>query len=268
MRFGRVSGSAGENGWKWEISSSDSLWLWLNVSGDGLLWGPRDRFFLRPGMHAITGGNAAGAWSCVRHAGFHRLEVIRLSRQWLDARLGNHNSRHGISDWLAADETVAFCGLMGVWEKDLCGALEAAFSHGGGSKLLAEARLLEWAAHRLMRAEPTEKSATGREPVKRALALLRSQLDQPLDLTALAREIGISPHHLSRQVSHDTGLTLLRHLRRMRVEHACEALATGKMNVTEVSLETGYQSLSHFAKAFRQETGASPSEWLAQRRAG
>ena len=28
------------------------------------------------------------------------------------------------------------------------------------------------------------------------------------------------------------------------------------------ALEVGYQSLSHFAIAFREETGRSPSEWL------
>ena len=32
------------------------------------------------------------------------------------------------------------------------------------------------------------------------------------------------------------------------------------------SLEVGYQSLSHFAKAFREETGESPSKWLGRQR--
>jgi AraC-like DNA-binding protein len=37
----------------------------------------------------------------------------------------------------------------------------------------------------------------------------------------------------------------------------------GSCLVTEVALNVGYQSLSHFAKAFREETGRTPSEWLA-----
>jgi AraC-like DNA-binding protein len=40
------------------------------------------------------------------------------------------------------------------------------------------------------------------------------------------------------------------------------------MNVTEASLEVGYQSLSHFSKAFREETGLCPSDWIAARKAG
>jgi AraC family transcriptional regulator len=105
-----------------------------------------------------------------------------------------------------------------------------------------------------------------RDPVKRAIQLLRERLDQPLDLGLIAKEVGVAPHHLSRRVSSETGITLQRHLRRLRIERACEALDSGKMNVTEVALEVGYQSLSHFAKAFRDETGEPPGKWLARKR--
>jgi transcriptional regulator GlxA family with amidase domain len=95
-----------------------------------------------------------------------------------------------------------------------------------------------------------------------AIHLLRERLDQSLDLGAIAKEVGVAPHQLSRRVSTETGSTLQRHLRRLRIERACEALHTGRMNITEVALEVGYQSPSHFAKAFREETGDSPSHWL------
>ncbi|MCB1133081.1 MAG: helix-turn-helix transcriptional regulator, partial [Verrucomicrobiae bacterium] len=102
-------------------------------------------------------------------------------------------------------------------------------------------------------------------PVKHVLQLLRGRLDQPLDLSALAREVGVSPHHLSRLVRAESGATLQHHLRRLRVEHACGLLDSGRANVTEAAYSCGYQSLSHFAKAFREETGRTPREWLAER---
>ena len=163
---------------------------------------------------------------------------------------------------------------MGVWERELCDALARAAEEAGPSRLLAEARVLEWAAVRLFRAKPGGTDSPGgfcntlrdRNPVKRAIHLLRERLDQALDLTAIAKEVGVAPHHLSRRVSAETGSTLQRHLRRLRIERACEALDSGKMNVTEVALEVGYQSLSHFAKAFREETGGPPGRWLARQR--
>ncbi len=275
LRCGRVTGRITSGGWRWNISSGGSIWLWLNREGSGLVWGEKDRFLLKPGMYAMTGGGTAGDWSCLRYPGLHTLEVVVISREWLRDRLGKTPEwlHPELANWLRDGGSIAFCGLMGVWERDLCEALALAARETGPSRLLAEARVLEWAAIRLFRSKQADGGGGGfcatlrdRDPVKRAIHLLREQLDQALDLTALAKQVGVAPHHLSRRVSSETGSTLQRHLRRLRVERACEALDSGKMNVTEVALEVGYQSLSHFAKAFREETGESPSKWLGRER--
>lgn len=273
LRCGRLIGRISSGGWRWKVSSGGAIWLWLNLEGSGLVWGENDRFILKPGMYAMTGGGTAGDWSCVRYPGMHRLEVVVISREWLRDRLGkNPDWLHPeLAKWLRDGCSIAFCGLMGVWERDLCEALAQAARNIGPSRLLAEARVLEWAAVRLFRTKLGESSgfcATLRncDPVKRAIYLLHGRLDQALDLSAIAREVGVAPHSLSRRVSAETGRTLQQHLRLLRVERACEALDSGKMNVTEVALEVGYQSLSHFAKAFREETGSSPSKWLARKR--
>lgn len=265
---GCLSGRSERAGWQWPVRSRREVWLWLNVEGEGLLWGRSDRFPLKPGMFALTGGDEAGEWACVRQAGGHRLEVVRMGSDWLRERLGGLGAdlHSGLAGWLQEGRRVAFCGLMGVWEKDLCAALARAGGGEAPARLLAEARVLDWAAHRLFRnpAGGMERPVHG--PVKHALQLLRGRLDQALDLAALAREVGVSPHHLSRIVRAESGSTLQQHLRRLRIEHACELLDTGRTNVTEAAYSCGYQSLSHFAKAFREETGKTPRQWLAERR--
>jgi len=95
-----------------------------------------------------------------------------------------------------------------------------------------------------------------------ALSLLQARLTEPLDLHDLAGDVGCAPHYLSRLVKQDTGKTLSLHLRAFRIERAAELLAGNQYNVTEVALEVGYQSLSHFSKAFAQEKGMTPSEFL------
>lgn len=267
LRIGQIKGEITTSGWQWKVGSTASVWLWLNREGTGLIWGKNDRFFLKPGMFAMTGGDPAGEWTCMRHPGHHELEIVTIPREWLLRRLGSEFSqiRQGLAEWLRNGGQVAFCGLMGLWERDLCEALAIVGREPGPARLLAEARVLEWSAARLFRSTSTDISPAPREhdAVKRAIQLLRERLDQNLDLAAIAREVGVSPHHLSRKVSTETGLTLQRHLRRLRIERACETLDSKRMNVTEVALEVGYQSLSHFAKAFREETGRTPSDWLA-----
>jgi AraC-like DNA-binding protein len=268
LRYGRVQGSVLSN-WRWAVSSEESVWLWLNREGDGLIWGERDRFPMKPGMYAMTGGDGAGTWSCIRQRGRHSLELVVISRDWLHRRLGSDSEElhPGLAKWMKSGGPVGFCGLMGVWERGLCDALERAGQSAGPGQMLAEARVLEWSAARLFRSASrrtmVDLHIEPGSPIARAIQFLESHLDQALDLGALAKAVGASPHHLSRKVSAETGLTLQRHLRRLRIEKACEELDSKRMNVTEVALEVGYQSLSHFAKAFREETGRTPRQWLA-----
>jgi AraC-like DNA-binding protein len=55
------------------------------------------------------------------------------------------------------------------------------------------------------------------------------------------------------------GITWREAQRRIRVIRAVELLAATGMTVTEVSLETGYRSLSAFNSAFRYLMGVPPS---------
>ncbi len=276
LQTGRLVGSVAASGWKWRIRSAESVWLWLNVEGEGLIWGRSERFLLKPGMFAMIGGGAEDLWTCIRHPGDHRLDWVEIPRGWLRQRVGDEAAdlRGGLAEWLRAGGPVAFCGLMGVWERDLCAALARATASPGPARFLAEAKVLEWAAARFFEKTSTQGCAASiapaahADPVKRAVHLLRERLDQPLDLARIAKDVGVSPHHLSRRVGSETGRTLQQHLRRLRISHACDALASGRMNVTEASLEVGYQSLSHFSKAFREETGLCPSDWIAARKAG
>ncbi|MEX2579833.1 MAG: AraC family transcriptional regulator [Verrucomicrobiales bacterium] len=99
--------------------------------------------------------------------------------------------------------------------------------------------------------------------VGKVKAILKSRLDEAIDLQRLAGEVGCSPFYLSRTFSATTGMTISQFIRKLRVEAAAELLLSGKFNVSEVALEVGYQSLSHFSKAFQQVKGCLPSKYDA-----
>ena len=97
-----------------------------------------------------------------------------------------------------------------------------------------------------------------RDRVDAVRARLRRDLTQVPTLEVLAREVSCSPFYLSRTFSKETGQTIPQFVRQLRMERAAELLKTGRYNVTEVALEVGYQSLSHFSQAFHQTFGCCP----------
>lgn len=257
---------------QWQARVSGEVWVWMNLEGEGVIWGGEDRMFLRPGMYAIFGEDEAERWRWTRLPGKHRAEVVILSRPWLSRRIGGNGveSLHpDFASWLTRGGRLSFAGLMTGPERDLAEGLAGLDPEEAAAPLWVESRVLEWSALRLYRRSRADAGAgfcqqfVARTPVERALAALREALDEPLDLGALGRRCGVAPSHLSRLVKRETGRTLRQHQRRLRVGLACDLLRGGQ-SVTEVAMEVGYQSLSHFAKAFREEAGKSPREWRAE----
>jgi AraC-like DNA-binding protein len=97
-----------------------------------------------------------------------------------------------------------------------------------------------------------------RERVDRVIKILQDKLTDPPSLEEIGREVGCSPFYLSRTFSKEMGLTIPQYLRQIRMEKAAALLKSGKFNVTEVALEVGYNSPSHFSAAFHQTFGCCP----------
>lgn len=101
------------------------------------------------------------------------------------------------------------------------------------------------------------------ERIETVKSLLRARIDEPLGLDELAAAAGCSPSYLSRTFSASTGLTISQFHRKLRIERAAHLISVGECNVSEAAVEVGYQSLSHFSKAFRQVMGCVPSAYAA-----
>jgi hypothetical protein len=154
---GRLTGRVKSAGCRWRQASEGELWLWLNREGSGLVWGKGERFVLQPGMYALTGGGDREEWTCVRYPGQHAMELVKISRAWLARKLRRRKRLPGeLTTWLEKGGRLAFCGLMGAWEKELCLAL----AEGAEAKeaSVAERRLLAWASARLFRGKPEEEN--------------------------------------------------------------------------------------------------------------
>lgn len=100
-------------------------------------------------------------------------------------------------------------------------------------------------------------------PVEQACRLVRAYAAEELGVERVAKAVGLSTGHLSRQFHHSTGLRLVEYIARVRVEQATGLIAEGRRPITEIAFACGFRSLSQFNRTFRRLTGRAPREWRA-----
>lgn len=133
-----------------------------------------------------------------------------------------------------------------------------------------EAKAIELMAHKLAQIEPpleqgpasTGMRADDIERVHYARDILIGNLENPPRLFDLARAAGTSHTQLNRGFKKMYGVSVFGYLRKLRIEEARQLLEKGSMNVTEVALAVGYNSLSSFCRAFSAHFGATPLSFL------
>ena len=96
----------------------------------------------------------------------------------------------------------------------------------------------------------------------RVLAHIEANSEQSLSIDELSGIAAFSRHHFHRQFSGFLGMSAYRYVQFMRMRRASWRLAyRTDLSVNEIALATGYEGPEAFARAFRQFSGQSPSEF-------
>jgi len=84
---------------------------------------------------------------------------------------------------------------------------------------------------------------------------------EDIDATDIARAASLHPKYAMNLFRKSTGMTLIKYLTLLRLSRAQAMLMTGKDNILQIAMESGFGSVSAFNKAFRQISGMSPSDF-------
>jgi signal transduction histidine kinase/AraC-like DNA-binding protein/streptogramin lyase len=87
--------------------------------------------------------------------------------------------------------------------------------------------------------------------------------DASYDTEKLAHDMCMSRMQLNRKLQALTGHSTHELVRQYRLQRAAQLLRKHAGNISEVAFESGFNSLSHFARAFRDQFGMLPSEYEA-----
>ncbi len=101
-----------------------------------------------------------------------------------------------------------------------------------------------------------------RVKVAKAREILLQKIGEPITIKQLSRKVAMNECYLKKGFKEMYGTTIFEFYQSQRMEHAKYLLYEKGASVTEVSLQLGYSSISHFSTAFKKHTGLKPCELL------
>lgn len=92
-------------------------------------------------------------------------------------------------------------------------------------------------------------------------SFIKENFDQELLREDLAYAAGINPDTFSRLFNQYTGSTLNDYIQNLRIAEAMHQLSTTENTVTRISINTGFDNIRTFNRAFKKITGITPGEY-------
>ena len=105
------------------------------------------------------------------------------------------------------------------------------------------------------------KGGLSQPRLKQVLAYIEEHLDRELRLQELADLAALSAFHFARSFRQSVGVTPHQYIVQRRVQRAKELLLRPEWSIEQVASATGFAGASQFSRVFRQNAGATPTEW-------
>ncbi|GIF16412.1 helix-turn-helix domain-containing protein [Actinoplanes teichomyceticus] len=102
---------------------------------------------------------------------------------------------------------------------------------------------------------------TAEKAVERAILTMHDNLGEPLTIDDMARAAMFSKFHFSRIFRRVTGISPGRFLSALRLQEAKRLLTSTSLNVADISLRVGYNSVGTFSSRFTRSVGMPPTTY-------
>lgn len=108
--------------------------------------------------------------------------------------------------------------------------------------------------------QPLFTQETNNIRVRKAMLLIERHLSSPLSVEFIAQHVNVSVRHLERLFHTEVGMSPQAFAFRLRMNNAYNLLVSTKNSISDIALECGFMSNSHFARCFRNTYGRTPSQ--------
>ncbi|MCC8088801.1 MAG: AraC family transcriptional regulator [Rikenellaceae bacterium] len=95
----------------------------------------------------------------------------------------------------------------------------------------------------------------------KVMAYVNSHYTKKIKLKEVSSIVAMNPTAFCRFFKDSTSKTFTQYLLELRVGYACKLLLIGDMHISQICIECGFDTVSHFNRIFKRITGYSPSSY-------
>lgn len=181
---------------------------------------------------------------------------------------GNLISEDLLESAVNSVEDICFCLEPAVFQQvELLSRLCVLEARSGVRNLRYVKNLLDNLCLKLLPAAGASEQAAeqpGVNPFQKAVTYMHSYFRENPSLEVLAQIANYSPNYFCTVFRHNTGMTYLQYMNRLKVKYAKQLLLTTTLRETDIAFRCGFNSQNTFLRVFKTLVGKTPMEYKRQ----
>lgn len=97
--------------------------------------------------------------------------------------------------------------------------------------------------------------------VQDAIRIMEERYAKLSGIQELASMVNLSTEHLTRKFTKETGISPIKYLTKLRLDHALSLLSYTNAPIADIAASCGFESSSYFTRVFKKTMSLSPSEY-------
>jgi len=100
--------------------------------------------------------------------------------------------------------------------------------------------------------------------MEKIITFITNHYKEQIDLNEISSIAAMSASSFCRFFKEKSGKTLTEFILDLRIGYACKLLIEDKLDIVQICLESGFNSITHFNRIFKRKTGVTPTEYKKQ----
>lgn len=107
-------------------------------------------------------------------------------------------------------------------------------------------------------------SLTMEARMKKILSYLMNHYKEDIDLNEISSLVAMNSSSFCRYFKEKSGKTFTEYVLDLRIGYACKLLVENEMDISQICIESGFNTITHFNRIFKRNTGTTPTEYRKQ----